>query len=74
MKQIIIRRPIVENRITASISMFVDLKVKEGGDIKDVINGLACQCFDTTGEAEVIGIDITDRNLVIENKEETDEE
>ena len=64
----------MENRITASISMFVDLKVKEGGDIKNVISSLACKCFDTTGEAEVIGVDVTDRNLVIENKEETDEE
>jgi hypothetical protein len=54
--------------------MFVDLKVKEGGDIKNIINSLACKCFDTTGEAEVIGVDVTDRNLVIENKEETDEE
>ncbi|MGO9951119.1 MAG: hypothetical protein ACLPN1_02780 [Dissulfurispiraceae bacterium] len=64
----------MENRITVSISMFVDLKIKEGADIKNVINSLVCQCFDTTGEAEVIGVDITDRNLVIENKEETDEE
>lgn len=74
MIQITIRRTIVENRITASISMFVDLKVKEGADIKNVINSLACRCFDTTGEAEVIGVDITDRNLVIENQEEADEE
>jgi hypothetical protein len=64
----------VENRITVSLSMFVDIKVKEGADIKNVINGLECRCLDTTGEASVIGVDITDRNLAVENEEETDTE
>ncbi len=62
----------MKNRITVSLSMFVDLKVDDDADIKDVIAGLNCNCFDTTGTAEVVGVDITDRNLVVENEDEPD--
>lgn len=64
----------MKNRITVSLSMFVDLKVEDGADIKDIINGLSCACRDTTGEAEIMGIDVTDRSLVVEDEEETDTE
>jgi len=54
--------------------MFVDLKVKEGADLPRVISSLDCRYLGTTGEAEVIGADIPDRNLVIESNEEIDTE
>ena len=64
----------MKNRITVSLSMFVDLKVDENANVSDIINGLNCICKDTTGVAEVVGIDITDRSLVVEDIEETDTE
>ncbi len=64
----------MKKRISVSLSMFVDLRVEEGADIGAIISGIDCKCTDTTGEAEVVGVDITDRNLVVENEEETDTE
>lgn len=64
----------MKNRITVSLSMFVDLKVDEGADVRDIINGLTCACKDSTGEAKVLGVEITDRSLVVEDEDETDTE
>ena len=64
----------MNKRITVSLNLFIDLRIEEGADIRDVINGLSCACRDTTGEAEVLGIDVTDRSLVVEGDEETDAE
>jgi len=62
----------MENRVMVSLSLFVDLKVDEGADVRDIINGLSCACKDTTGEAKVVSVEITDRSLVVEDEEETD--
>ncbi|HMK57321.1 MAG TPA: hypothetical protein VK448_11845 [Dissulfurispiraceae bacterium] len=64
----------MKDRITVSLSLFVDLKIEDGADIADIISGLSCACRDTTGEAEVISIDVNDRSLVVENEEEVDAE
>jgi len=62
------------HRVTVALSLFVDLKVDEGADIKNVINSLSCNCVDTTGEATIVAVDIQDRKLVVDIGEELDEE
>lgn len=62
------------NRITVALSVLVDLKLSEGADIIGVIRGLECNCLDKTGEATVMGTDITDRKLIVETEDGPDVE
>jgi hypothetical protein len=54
------------NRFTAAMSILVDFKAEEGADIKNIIESLECTCTDKTGEANVIGVDIVDRRIVVD--------
>ena len=54
------------NRYTAAMSILVDFKAEEGADIKNIIESLECTCTDKTGEANVIGVDIVDRRIVVD--------
>ncbi len=60
-------------RISASLNVVVDLKVGDQADIKNLIERLECKCIDGSGEdAEIIGVKILDRNLLIEGEDEPD--
>jgi hypothetical protein len=54
------------NRFTAAMSILVDFKAEQGADIKNIIESLECTCTDKTGEANVIGVDIVDRRIVVD--------
>jgi len=67
----------MNNRITVSLNLLVDLKLNDGVDIsevKEIINGLDCSCADTVGKARVMGVDIVGRSLIIEKDDEPDAE
>lgn len=67
----------MDDRVTASLNLLVDLRLNDGVDmseVKEIINGLICRCEDTTGKARVMGVDILDRNLIIEQDDEPDAE
>jgi hypothetical protein len=54
-------------RISALLSIIVDLKVGGKVDIKNLIERLECNCVDASGEdAKIIDVKITDRKLLIE--------
>ncbi|HKZ56258.1 MAG TPA: hypothetical protein VJ024_00985 [Thermodesulfovibrionales bacterium] len=54
-------------RISASLSLIVDLKVGDHADIKNLISRLDCSCIDTSGEdAKIIDVRIIDRKLLVE--------
>ena len=49
-------------RISASLTLIVDLKVSDYADIKNLISKLDCNCLDISGEdAKII-----DRKLLVE--------
>jgi hypothetical protein len=59
-------------RISALLSIVVDLKVGGKADIKNLIERLECNCVDASGEdAKIVNVKITDRKLLIE--EDTEE-
>jgi hypothetical protein len=59
-------------RISALLSIIVDLKIGGKVDIKNLIERLECNCVDASGEdAKIIDVKITDRKLLIE--EDTEE-
>jgi len=64
----------MKKRISAALSVVVDLKVGDRADIKNVIERLECNCVDASGEdAKVIDVKILDRKLLIEGEDdETD--
>jgi hypothetical protein len=65
------------NRITVSLNLLVDLRLNDGVDVsevKEIINGLDCNCVDTIGSAKVMGVDIVARSLIIEEDDEPDAE
>ena len=67
----------MNNRITVSLNLLVDLRLNDGVDIsevKEIINGLDCNCVDTIGKARVMGVDIQERSLIIEQDDEPDAE
>ncbi|HXX80255.1 MAG TPA: hypothetical protein VEI46_01805 [Thermodesulfovibrionales bacterium] len=67
----------MKNRITVSLNLLVDLRLNDGVDIsevKEIINGLDCNCVDAIGKAEVMGVDIVARSLIIEEDDEPDAE
>ncbi|MGE5893678.1 MAG: hypothetical protein ACM34I_06445 [bacterium] len=67
----------MKDRITVSLNLLVDLKINEGVDIseiKEIINGVSCECIDTVGKAKVMGVDILERSLIIEKDDEPDAE
>jgi hypothetical protein len=67
----------MNNRITVSLNLLVDLKLNNGVDIseiKEIINRLDCSCFDTVGKATVMGVDIMGQSLIIEEDDEPDAE
>ena len=67
----------MNNRITVSLNLLVDLKLNEGIDIseiKEIINSLDCNCVDTIGKAKVMGVAIMERSLIIEKDDEPDAE
>jgi len=67
----------MDNRATISLGVLVDVKLKEGYDmseIKGIIEGLQCECTDSTGMSTVMGVEIVDRNLIIEKDEDPDAE
>ncbi len=64
----------MKNRITVALNVLVDLKVNDMTEVKKIIKGLNCSCFDTTGEAKVIGVEIMDRSLLVDEDEEPDAE
>ena len=54
-------------RISASLTLIVDLKVGDYADIKNLISKLDCNCLDISGEdAKIINIEIIDRKLLVE--------
>ena len=54
-------------RISASLTLIVDLKVGDYADIKNLISKLDCSCIDTSGEdAKIIDVKIIDRKLLVE--------
>ncbi len=64
----------MKNRITVALNVLVDLKVNDMTEVKKIIKGLNCSCSDTTGEAKVIGVEIMDRSLLVDEDEEPDAE
>lgn len=67
----------MNNRVTVSLNVRVDLRLNDGVDIsevKEIINGLDCTCADTIGKARVMGVDILERGLIIEREDEPDAE
>ncbi|HET6515986.1 MAG TPA: hypothetical protein VFG09_12555 [Thermodesulfovibrionales bacterium] len=67
----------MDNRVTVSLGLLVDLRLNDGVDIsevKEIINGLECTCADTIGKAKVMGVDIAERSLIIEKDDEPDAE
>ena len=67
----------MNNRVTVSLSLLVDLKLNDGVDIssiKEVMNGLDCNCLDTVGKARVMRVDILERNFILEEDDEPDAE
>jgi hypothetical protein len=60
-----------KKRISATLSVVVDLKVGENTDIKNVIERLECKCMEMSGEeAEIIDMKILDRKLLIEGEDD----
>jgi len=67
----------MDTRATISLNVLVDVKLHEGYDmseIKDIMEGLHGQYIDATGKSAVMGVDIIDRNLIIEKDDEPDAE
>jgi len=67
----------METRATIALNVLVDVKLNEGYDmseIKDIMNGLQGDYIDATGKSVIMGVDIVDRNLIIEKDDEPDAE
>ena len=67
----------MNNRVTVSLNLLVDLRLNDGVDmsaVKGIMNGLDCNCLDTIGKAKVMGVDILERSLIIEEDDEPDAE
>jgi hypothetical protein len=60
-------------RISAALSLVIDLKIGDSVDIKNLIERLECNCVEASGEdAKIIGVKILDRKLLIEAEAEED--
>jgi hypothetical protein len=59
-------------RISATLTVLVDLKVGETADIKNLIERLECNCTDGSGEdAKILDVRILDRKLLLEGDDES---
>lgn len=58
-------------RISAALTVLVDLKVGETADIKNLLERLECSCTDGSGEeAKILNVRILDRKLLLEGDDE----
>ncbi len=58
-------------RISATLTVLVDLKVGDTADIKNLLERLECSCTDASGEdAEILDVRVLDRKLLLEGEDE----
>ena len=58
-------------RISATLTVLVDLKVGDTADIKNLLERLECSCTDASGEdAQILDVRVLDRKLLLEGEDE----